>query len=166
MEVWHWPSSLRWARGGCVCEGSTAALGFPLPPRPKVSEDQIHSEPDGRGQKVRTMFVLNSPTGFKTTGLERCWITCVDGEHPSPVCRTCPWVRPPCTVCPQREMAFASRSLLPTFSPCCLYHAGGLILLLYAWEGKTASHRHLTQLSQCRSIPASKPNCPTSAQST
>ena len=146
-------------------EGSTATHRFPLPPPPKVSEDQIHHEPDWRGQKVRKMFVLNSPIEFKTMGLKRCWITSMAGEHLSLERSTCLWVRPPCTVRPQTEMAFALRSLLPTFSPCCLYCAGGLILL-YTWEGKTTSHRDLTLLSWCRSIPAAKPNCPTSAQST
>lgn len=104
--------------------------------------------------------MFNSPIGFQTMGLKRCWITCMAGEHPSLERNTCPWVRPPCIVCPRTEMAFSLRSLLPTFSPCCFYGAGGLILL-HTWEGRTASHRDLTQPSWCRFIPASKPNfCP------
>jgi len=68
MMVWHWPSGLRWARWGGGFDGSSQV---PLPSRPKVSEDQIHHEPDGRGQKVRKMFVLNSSIWSKTMGLRQ-----------------------------------------------------------------------------------------------
>lgn len=157
MKVWRWPSGLRWAR---VQQQLTGSL-CPLDPRSlKIGSITNLTEEGGRSERC---LCLIAQLGLKQWS-QRCWITCMAGERPSPECSTCPWVRSSCSICPQTEMAFTLRSWFPTLSPCCLYHPGGLILL-YTREGKTASHGDPTQLSQCRSSPASKPNCLTSAQS-
>lgn len=59
--------------------------------------------------------MLNSPVGFKTMAYKRCWITCMAGEHPSLERSTCPWVRPPCTACLQKEVSFPRGVCSPPF---------------------------------------------------